>query len=132
MIDIILLYILKNHIINMIKSSKRRILLAYEANEEKIHASNSTQNDVIYSEYNQIVKKGLEELPERRREIFELKTFQGLTNPQIAKNLSISVNTVNNHYYQSNTFLREYLREKTGVEFVGLVVIGHQLFVTFG
>jgi len=123
---------LKNHVLNMIKSRKRRILLAYEANEEKVHASNSTENDVIYSEYNQIIKQGLEELPERRREIFELKTFQGLTNPQIAKNLSISVNTVKNHYYHSNKFLREYLREKTGAEFVGLVVIGHQLFVIFG
>src|SRR5690625_596565 len=36
---------LKNHVLNMIKSRKRRILLAYEANEEEVDESNSTDNN---------------------------------------------------------------------------------------
>jgi RNA polymerase sigma-70 factor (family 1) len=109
---------LKNHVLNMIKSRKRRILLAYEANEEKPQAANSTEADFLYSEYKAIIQQGLEELPVRRREIFELKTYQGLTNPQIAETLSISINTVKNHYYHSNKFLRSYLREKAGIRSV--------------
>lgn len=119
---------LKNHVLNLIKSRKRRILLAYEANEEKSDAGASLEDDLIYTEYNRIVEQGLEKLPQRRREIFELKAYQGLTNPQIAESLSITVNTVKNHYYHSNKFLREYLRDKAGIESVWLLAIGHQLF----
>ena len=107
---------LKNHVLNMIKSRKRRILTAYQASEEKPQSSNSTEDDFFYSEYKDIIKQGLEMLPDRRREIFELKTYQGLSNPQIAEDLSISINTVKNHYYHSNKFIRSYLREKTGIE----------------
>jgi RNA polymerase sigma-70 factor (family 1) len=105
---------LKNHVFNMIKSRKRRILLAYKANEENSKAINSTEDEIILSEYQTIIKQGLEKLPDKRREVFELKTYQGLTNTQIAESLSISINTVKNHYYHSNKFLRTYLRKKTG------------------
>src|SRR5690554_5361226 len=42
---------LKNHVFNMIKSRKRRILLAYEAHEEKPQSDNSLADDLIYLEY---------------------------------------------------------------------------------
>lgn len=107
---------LKNHVLNIIKSQKRRILLAYRAHELKSQTSSCTDDDIIYSEYKEIVKEGLEKLPQRRREVFKLKMYHGLTNTQVSKNLSISINTVKNHYYHSNKFLRTYLKKTAGIQ----------------
>lgn len=106
---------LKNHVLNMIKSRKRRILLAYNAHELKDKGTSCTEDDIIYSEYKRIVEEGLQKLPQRRREVFRLKTYHGFTNTQVSESLSISMNTVKNHYYHSTKFLRAYLNKAAGI-----------------
>lgn len=107
---------LKNHVLNMIKSRKRRILLAYDAHDLKDKTTNCTEDNIIYSEYRSIVEEGLQQLPNRRREVFKLKTYQGLSNVQVSESLSISMNTVKNHYYHSNKFLRAYLKKAAEIQ----------------
>jgi len=54
----------------------------------------------------QLMKK-VDELPERCREIFKLSYIQGMKAAEIAKELDLSVRTVENHLYRALLFLRK-------------------------
>lgn len=44
-----------------------------------------------------MIKMAVENFPERRRQIFSMSRFEGLSNDEIAKRLGISKKTVENH-----------------------------------
>ncbi|MGV8093082.1 MAG: RNA polymerase sigma factor [Mangrovibacterium sp.] len=51
----------------------------------------------------------IEKMPERQREVFKMKHFQSCSYKEIADNLNISVNTVENHIVKAHKFLKENL-----------------------
>jgi len=53
----------------------------------------------------------LEELPEKRRSIFEMNRLEGLTYPEIARKLSISENTVDTQIRRALQYFREAFRK---------------------
>lgn len=53
------------------------------------------------------LRQWIGELPERRREAFELSRFEGLDHEEIAGVMDVSVNTVNNHIVSALKFLKE-------------------------
>lgn len=55
---------------------------------------------------NQILNH-IEKLPPQSREIFKMSYFQNMKAAEIAKNLNISVRTVENHLYRSLLFLKK-------------------------
>ncbi len=57
------------------------------------------------------IEAAIETLPERRREVFVLSRYHGLTNAQIAEVLGISPQTVANQLVSALRTLRECLRE---------------------
>ena len=72
--------------------------LTYAENMEDLYM----QKDIVA-----IVKKKIEELPEKSREIF-LKTYiEGLKASEVAEQLNISVRTVENQLYRALLFLRQ-------------------------
>lgn len=112
---------LKNHLLNVLRKNREEIL-SYEAvNEASLPRKNVTDDQVIYNEYRSVVDRGLKELTGRKREVFELKTFGGYTNSEISKLLGIDIRTVKTHYYNSSRFMRDYIREHTGL--IGLLFI---------
>lgn len=62
----------------------------------------------------------IEEIPERRREIFRLSRFEGLSYKQIAERLNISENTVDSQIRNALNFLRK--------EFRKMVILGFLFF----
>ncbi len=100
---------LKNHVLNMIRDRKKKILSGYELKEEHHPRENRTVDDVIYSEYLNQVKQGINELTDRKKEVFELK-MNGHSNAEVAEMLQISIRTVKTHYYNSSKFVRAYLK----------------------
>lgn len=54
-----------------------------------------------------LLKKWIKELPDRRREAFELSRFEGLNHDEIADVMKISPNTVNNHIVAALDYLKE-------------------------
>lgn len=103
---------LRNHVLNMIRNQKRRIQAAYQLKEINHPASNCTEDELQLNEYQEILKAGIEELPDRRREVFELKMVTDLTNDQIAKKLKISIHTVKVHYKLGSLFIKSHLKKK--------------------
>lgn len=55
------------------------------------------------------LKKAIEELPAKRREVFKLSRYDGLTYDEIAEELAISKNTVRVHMTKALTTLRKKL-----------------------
>jgi len=68
-------------------------------------------------EYRQLsdhIQQAIEMLPPRRRQIFKMSRFDGLTYEGIARELNISRGTVNEHIVEALLFLRSYLRNRIG------------------
>ncbi len=105
----------RNHVLNMIRNHKRKVMKHVQLEQRKTMAANRTEEVILYSEYQKILLRGLNELPEGKREIFQLKSVQGLSNREIAENLDISVNTVKSQYYEASRFIKEYLSEHAGI-----------------
>lgn len=112
---------LRNHLLNMIRDRKDDIVSMSSIESKKLPRRNLTEDELIYKEYHDIVKEGLKELSDRKREVFELKTLQGHSNSEVAKLLNINIRTVKTHFYNSSKFMREYLKNHAGI--LGLLVV---------
>lgn len=113
---------LRNHVLNMIRDRKQEIVAISSVEEKKLPNSNVTEDDILYDEYQDVVEKGLNELSERKRKVFELRTSRGFTNSEVAKFLNIDISTVKTHYYLSSKFIRAYLKSNSGILFFLLAV----------
>jgi RNA polymerase sigma-70 factor (ECF subfamily) len=65
----------------------------------------------ISEESEEKLQKLINEIPERRREIFRLSRFEGLSYKQIAERLNISENTVDSQIRNALAFLRKEFRK---------------------
>ena len=72
--------------------------------------TNETEQSVEYRNIEGLAIRYIQELPEKRKEIFSLSRDQGFSNKEIAEKLGISVKTVENQM----TSALKYLREKLG------------------
>lgn len=105
----------RNHVMNMIRNRKKKVLKHIQLEQQKAPLSNKTEDKIFYSEYQNILARGLEGLPEGKREIFKLKTVQGLSNREIAVQLDISIHTVKSQYYQASKYIKDYLDKHTDI-----------------
>jgi len=76
------------------------------------HTSDELEKQIEDNEINGIIHKLLQQLPERRREIFMLHRFENKTYKQIAEKLQISENTVDTQIRNVLNFLRQELPKK--------------------
>ncbi len=76
-----------------------------------IFPQNTTNEEIDFSETQHILTKIIEQLPPKRKEIFKLNRFEGLTYREIATRLNISENTVDTQMRSSLKFIKdEYLK----------------------
>lgn len=69
-----------------------------------------TWNEVVYNELVDSLNLHIDKMPAQRRDIFLMSRKDGLSNQEIAKNLSISLRTVENQIYRAVSYLREQLK----------------------
>ena len=112
---------LRNHVLNMLRDRKKEIISMAEVDEELLPGKNLTDDEILYKEYHDILEKGMGELSDRKREIFELRTLKGHSNSEVAKLLKINIRTVKTHYYLSSKFIRTYLKNHAGL--LGLLIV---------
>jgi len=72
---------------------------------------NDTENYVLYSELEDDLKKALEKLPEDISKIFLMNRFEGLTYPEIASQLNLSVRMVETRMGKALAMLKHYLKD---------------------
>lgn len=66
-------------------------------------------NNIYYEEMLLVVRLTLEKMPERRRLIFELSRFKGLSYKEIAEKLNVSIRTVEHQVYLALIELKKVL-----------------------
>lgn len=66
-------------------------------------------NNVYYKEMLMIIRLTLEKMPKRRRLIFELSRFRGLSHKEIADKLDVSIRTIEHQVYLALIELKKIL-----------------------
>lgn len=100
---------LENHVLNMIETRRRKLKKKAKLSDEKNEEKEATDHVIPFSDYQKFYEEAIEKLPQVRREVFELRMKEGLTNREVAEIREISVNTVKSHFYKASKFIREYV-----------------------
>lgn len=80
---------------------------------DNILATSSTDGQVLLDELQKSYRSSLEMLSPQRRLVFEMNREQNMTYPQIAKNLNLSIKTVESHISAALSYLRKNMRSYT-------------------
>lgn len=81
--------------------------LEHLRNSSIIYTTPTLVSDIEFTELNTQVEKLIANLPERQKEVFLLHKHKGLTYAEIADQLGISKNTVENHMVKALKYLRQ-------------------------
>jgi RNA polymerase sigma-70 factor (ECF subfamily) len=74
-------------------------------------ASNTTEQQLIFDELQEIVTRQIDGLPETTKKVFTLSRMQGFSIPEIALEMKLSVKTVEYHLTKALKHLRLHLTE---------------------
>lgn len=113
--------IAKNLVLDHLKSAVNRKLYFVD---EHFHQDLLVEDGLeasITEETEEKLQKLINEIPERRREIFRLSRFEGLSYKQIAERLNISENTVDSQIRNALAFLRKEFRKFVVLAFLYLL-----------
>jgi RNA polymerase sigma-70 factor (family 1) len=104
--------VIHNDCLNTIEQlSKKNTLSLESVYETQACQDDSINSDIEYSELQAAIDKSLSGLPSQCRKVFELSRVNQLSYSDIANELSISVNTVENHIAKALKILRVDLKE---------------------
>ena len=98
--------ITKNHIVNFLNKASSDSRVQEQLLISVNYYRSSTEEEIIYNEYLTLAKQVINQMPKRRRQVFKLKTEQGMSYEQIASHLGVSKNTVKSHLTAATTHLR--------------------------
>ncbi|MDN5214997.1 RNA polymerase sigma-70 factor [Fulvivirgaceae bacterium BMA12] len=98
--------ITKNHIVNFLNKASSDSRVREQLLISVNYYRSSTEEEIIYNEYLTIAEQVINQMPKRRRQVFKLKTEQGMSYEQIASHLGVSKNTVKSHLTAATTHLR--------------------------
>ncbi|MBR8534121.1 RNA polymerase sigma-70 factor [Carboxylicivirga sediminis] len=82
-------------------------------------ADDSTEKGILYRSILHQVIDLLNELPEKKRKIFEMSRFQGLPSKEIAKNIGLAPKTVDNQISE----VIHYLKERVDISDIAVVLM---------
>ncbi len=112
-LDNYLFIMTKNMVLNSFKHQKVEDEYQNDlfSNEQLIELSEREDvlDHVFYKEMLLALRLTLERMPERRRTIFEMSRFKGMSNKEIAEKLDLSVRTVEHQVYLALTELKKIL-----------------------
>lgn len=103
--------IAKNLILDHVKSAVNRRLYFVEEHFHKDLMLEDKDENAMPEDVEEKLLKLISNIPERRREIFCLSRFDGLSYKQIADRLNISENTVDSQIRNALAFLRREFRK---------------------
>ena len=98
--------IAKNLTLNKIRDYKHKQEVPLD---NVVSPTNCTEETIFYKELEQELLKAIETLPPKRKQVFTLSRFNGLSNKEISEEMQISVNTVEGQMRKAIKHLNEYL-----------------------
>jgi RNA polymerase sigma-70 factor (family 1) len=99
----------KNITLNVLTRAAREIKIKslILTGAQKFHVD--TENHFQSEEYEMLLNKAIEQLPPQRKLIYKLVKTEGKTYDEVAKQLGISIGTVNDHIVKATRSIKDYL-----------------------
>ena len=102
----------RNEIYNLFKHQKveqeyEDKVLKAQLSGELCDEDSSLLENLYYKEVLMLIRMTLSQLPDRRRRVFEMSRFEGLSHNELADKLQIPLRTVEDHIYKTLTELRK-------------------------
>lgn len=91
------------------KEYERRMADSRILDELWAESTSEPLEKIYYKEKMLLIEMALKRMPDRRREVFELSRFEGLSNKEISERLDIPLRTVEDHIYKTLLELRKVL-----------------------
>ncbi|MET1056539.1 MAG: RNA polymerase sigma-70 factor [Pedobacter sp.] len=113
----------RNHTLNNLKVVFRSEAAIGEVIAGFVKLRNATEDQIIHKDYAQFLRKTLDGLPARSREIFKLCREEEKTYDEVAKSLNISRNAVKNHMVQSMKVLGSSIKKEFGISLIYIIAI---------
>ncbi|MCD8267772.1 MAG: RNA polymerase sigma-70 factor [Parabacteroides sp.] len=83
--------------------------------QNKPVVEDAIESELIYTEYQNILKEAIDSLPPQGSRIFNMSRVENLSHKEIAAQLGISVNTVQEHISESLRFIKSYFDKHTDI-----------------
>jgi RNA polymerase sigma-70 factor (family 1) len=112
----------KNRLITNVRHMQVKHRVLSEIGRTTDDSQHTTEYDVTYKEYHQVLQKAIAKLPPKRKLIFRLNMENGLSYDEIAHQLQISKSVVKNQLYKALDFIRQYLSQH-GADSLTVIII---------
>lgn len=113
----------RSKVLNFIKAKNTRGKYNELAGNEKPEFANITSDYLDERELRRLYDSEIDKLPEKMKEIFLFSRKDGLTNEQIAKELSLSQQTVKNQISSALKKIRIAIEQHLYMIIIGLIII---------
>lgn len=110
---------------NRIISEMRRnvpVMTGLEGVEEESQLDRSSDYRLLYEEAERSYREALNGLSPQRRQVFILSREENLTYPEIARQMNLSVNTVENYMVAALSCMRKSLKENVPSAIIPLLI----------
>lgn len=115
--DAYLFKITKNQILNFLKKAARdkKIQARLLSHFQRVQPRNPTEDQLLLSEYQQMLAAAVAQLSPRRKTIFRMSRIDGMTHAEIATTLNVSAGTVKLQIIQALKSIKEYFRQHSDI-----------------
>lgn len=103
--------ICKNRVFNLLKQASRKEALKLEILYHTREERNKVEEDYYFEQYEKIANDAVNQLPPRRKEVFQLCKLDGRSYAETASDLGISRNAVKDHMVKASKFIKSYFHE---------------------
>lgn len=110
--------IARNLCFNNLHRAANNQLLREEIFYKSQASGNSTYDAVLDADYESVRSEAVNQLPPKRRLIFEMSRTEGKTHEEISQELGISINTVKSQMTKALESIRQYLVVHTDLTFL--------------
>lgn len=103
--------IAENLVYDRLRKAAREKRLSVDYFTHIIEAYSHIEEGIFGKEMLEVLQRGIQQLPEQRRKVFELCKIEGKSYEEVSQLLSISVSTVNSHITNANASIKVYFKQ---------------------
>ncbi|MCG8310216.1 MAG: RNA polymerase sigma-70 factor [Cytophagales bacterium] len=100
--------ICKHTVYNFLKKASRKEELKLEIINSTLEKRNFVEEDLYFQQYEKMASDAINQLPPRRKEVFQLCKMDGKSYDETASSLGISKNAVKDHMVKASKFIKRY------------------------
>lgn len=114
--------IAENLVYDRLRKAAREKRLSVDYFTHIIEAYSHIEEGIFGKELLEVLHRGIQQLPEQRRRVFELCKIEGKSYEEVSQLLSISVATVNSHITNANASIKAYFKQHPELASMVLIV----------